>query len=35
MKIFHAVAKSHAGADAKHEINFHWPNVIPQLKRIS
>ena len=26
MKIFHSVAKPHAGADEKHEINFHWPN---------
>ena len=27
MKIFHAVAKSHSGADEKHEINFHWPKL--------
>ena len=24
MKIIHAVCKSHAGADEKHDINFHW-----------
>ena len=28
MKIFHAVAKLDAGADKKHDINFHWPYVI-------
>ena len=26
MKIFHAVPKSHAGADEKHDIKFHWPD---------
>ena len=25
MKNFHAVSKSHASADEKHDINFHWP----------
>ena len=28
MKIFHAAAKLDAGADEKHDINFHWPIVI-------
>ena len=25
MKIFYAAAKLDAGADEKHDINFHWP----------
>ena len=25
MKTFYALPKSHAGADEKHDINFHWP----------
>ena len=32
MKIFQAVAKFHAGADEKHEINFHWPYVRPDTE---
>ena len=28
MKIFHVVAKSHVGTDAKHDINFHWPDLL-------
>ena len=28
MKIFHAAAKLDAGADEKHDINFHWPKYI-------
>ena len=27
MKIFHVAAKLDAGADKKHDINFHWPNI--------
>ena len=28
MKIFHAAAKLDAGADEKHDINFHWPYLL-------
>ena len=27
MKIFHATAKSDAGADEKYDINFYWPKA--------
>ena len=28
MKNFRAADKSHAGGDEKHDINFHWPNIV-------
>ena len=35
MKIFHAVHKSNAGADGKHDINFHWFSEYDSVLSIS
>ena len=32
MKIFHAAAKLDAGADKKHDINFHLPKALRYSK---